>query len=526
MQSTVGIWEDDYDLLLDPARILEIDGHRVYTNLANLVTGSETLGLNSSGFFLVGGSCRCKTGLGMGGIFDRHAFDTPLFTGLYDPNSGDALFGSARVDSVEWQDLDTNGTYDFKRVSRTERNAWQNGADHDVYLGVGLGAGKLRFGVGAIWDRSQRANTAPGWDYMAHEYDSSLIAGRLTYLSDDTGHYLGATTSDEKSLVLSGRFEMMQDWVLAINLRPGLRSSSDAYGRTNWSRADYNPGSPVAPDYELSTLVDSSRLPYQGMNLPVEVQFVRTRQKDVETRVFLNGFSKWQTVGSDAETRTFSSFEQTLHPGFAAGSDTELHKYRGATSTKGLGAALLRRHWLGERFDVGWGCQVNLTMRADSLLDTTSSFEVTRYDNGDSIPNHADYVRTVTASESWLRREVGRTISAVIPVGLEFRVKPSIALRLGAVQDMTWDAAKTTNQLLTLSPSKTRTDYGDGAWSESWDPNPTNPTGSENRNTFSQTTTFTYGAGFRPVEPLQIDLMGFANLTDLTGWRLSATFRF
>ncbi|MBM3314819.1 hypothetical protein FJY71_03120, partial [candidate division WOR-3 bacterium] len=41
LQSTAGVWYDDYDLMFDPALLLDVDGHRIYTNLSNYVTGSE-----------------------------------------------------------------------------------------------------------------------------------------------------------------------------------------------------------------------------------------------------------------------------------------------------------------------------------------------------------------------------------------------------------------------------------------------------------------------------------------------------
>ncbi|MDO9067369.1 MAG: hypothetical protein Q7W05_02800, partial [Deltaproteobacteria bacterium] len=37
---------------------------------------------------------------------------------------------------------------------------------------------------------------------------------------------------------------------------------------------------------------------------------------------------------------------------------------------------------------------------------------------------------------------------------------------------------------------------------------------------------YSYGAGWKISDNLQIDLMGFSQLTDMTDWKLSAVFKF
>jgi hypothetical protein len=527
MQSTASIWEDDYDLIFDPGRTTEIAGHRVYTSLSNYVTGNEQqFGLGSSNFFLVGGSTRFGARAFPAGILDHHSFNTPLFTGLYDPYSGDSLFGSGKLTDVEWQDPDSNGTYDFKRVAHTEQNAWRSGCGTDFYLACGILAGKNRFGVGLAFNDTCRTGVLPGLDYVRHDYDSSLVAGRIVFLSDDTSRYASRTQFDSKRLVLSGRFELAGGSVLGVNVQPALVGADDGHGRTAWSYADRNPGGSGAKDYSLLTLKDSVRFPTQGMDIPVNLQWVTTQTGSYETRLNLSGFFGWQNLAPTAGGDSVAYYEQTLNPGLASTLDSVSHRFRGATGNKGLSASLLDLHWLGERFDLGWGLRFGIGTWTDSLVDTFSMKQVTRYDNGDSIQNASDYVRTVTSAESWLRRSVSLRKALALPVGLEYRVIPSIALRLGAIHTLSWNDAITTSQLLSLAPRKTRTDFGDGTFSETWDTPQRNPTSSEARQSFSQSTTFTYGAGFRPIEQLQLDLMGFANLTNLSNWRLSATFRF
>ena len=43
LQSTGGLIEDDFDYAMDPIDIRMVDGHRLYTNLANLLTYDELI---------------------------------------------------------------------------------------------------------------------------------------------------------------------------------------------------------------------------------------------------------------------------------------------------------------------------------------------------------------------------------------------------------------------------------------------------------------------------------------------------
>jgi hypothetical protein len=55
-QSTAGLFQDDYDLLFDPARIPEISGARLWTSLSNFVTGDEELfSGGSEPYIIIGG---------------------------------------------------------------------------------------------------------------------------------------------------------------------------------------------------------------------------------------------------------------------------------------------------------------------------------------------------------------------------------------------------------------------------------------------------------------------------------------
>ncbi len=71
--------------------------------------------------------------------------------------------------------------------------------------------------------------------------------------------------------------------------------------------------------------------------------------------------------------------------------------------------------------------------------------------------------------------------------------------------------------------------YGDGTRAITYTPNPLDEqeTGTSQTNQGKVSyTNYTYGAGWKVTENLQLDFMGFAQLTDLTNWKLSAVFKF
>jgi hypothetical protein len=203
-----------------------------------------------------------------------------------------------------------------------------------------------------------------------------------------------------------------------------------------------------------------------------------------------------------------------------------MHTLRGRRSSFGGSLRVKELYTMGERFNLGWSVQLGARCYADSTADEMRERGSARFDDGDSVQTHADYNQTVTGSEHWVSRLAGSEATLVVPVGLEFKVVPSLALRLGAQHTVSWDDHISTEQLLSWSPRIVRTDFGDGTFSERVDTLSRRAASSETRNSFNQATVFSYGAGFRPLDNLQIDLMGFANLVNLTAWRLSATLRF
>lgn len=525
LQSTAGVWEDDYDLIFDPGRLPLIDGARVYTGLSNYVTSNEAVfGLNSSNFILAGASGHLRDKFAPAVLADGHSYRLPQYTYLQD-QAGDSLFGSGRVIDVFWQDQDSNGVYDYKQVRAVERNAWTAGSGSDLLISAGYLSGPSRFGISLSWEDSTRRQVMPGGNYIINDYDSSLVAGRIVYRLDDTGHYVTRYRQSAGALVLSGWFGLKDGSQLGLSLGPRLLLDDSGLDNTMGRRVDYNPGGSPVVGFLRQIGNSSQSLAYQGVQVPLNATLTRSGEKS-ESWLYVGGFYQAEKPSGAAGSHAYYSSQRTQYPGDYFIFDTTTHNYRGLRSSFGGSVRFKELYRMGERLNLGWSAQLGARGYADSLLDDMQEHGGGRYDDGDSVQTHADYTQVTSGAERWLDREAGYEGWLTLPVGLEFKLVPSVAFRLGAQHTVTLSDRTKTGQLISWSPHKTRTVYGDGSFFEEVDSLGRRTASSEHTFGFDQQTLFSYGAGFRPLDNLQIDLMGFANLVNLTGWRLSATLRF
>jgi hypothetical protein len=273
-------------------------------------------------------------------------------------------------------------------------------------------------------------------------------------------------------------------------------------------------------------LMSTSELDYQGNRMAVMGSAFYVPTEHIESRFYVRAYSQTQAIADNGPGLDLSRIDSTCAPGTATGNDSTSHKRRGERTSQGLEFRTRQLFSVTERFRLGLGLAFLTGAWTDSLADSTTVRSYYAYDNGDSVAGREDFQSTTTFSQEWLDRTVGsnRVISA--PVGIEFNVLPPLAVRLGANPTLTWTDVTTIEQLTAFSPRYTHVVYGDGTFSDSLGSAQQNPGTSETQKTVDYSTQFTYGLGFVPVENLQIDLMGFARLTDLTNWRLSVTFRF
>jgi hypothetical protein len=179
-QSTAGLFEDDYDLLFDPARIPEIGGGRLWTSLANFVTGDENLfSGGSQPYVLIGG----VAGLGNlypGAVYDRSAEKTALSTGLNDPY-GNPIYGDAELTIINWNNPDTLGNFTNRTVETRTRSAYELVGSSDWYLALATKLNSIRLGFGFMHRDYKTTLTDPDNNFTYFYTSEDLVADTLEY---------------------------------------------------------------------------------------------------------------------------------------------------------------------------------------------------------------------------------------------------------------------------------------------------------------------------------------------------------
>jgi len=524
-QSTAGLWSDDYDLLFEPARIPLINGDRVYTALSNLVSGSDLQFRNiSNDFFLIGGSTSLTAPIYPGLLFDRFASHDPLATGLTN-SAGDELLGEGRTIHTELLDLDSNGTYDYKREDIASAQAWDENETTDGYFGVGFKTGSLRLGAAFAPGIYSSQSVDPARNYTYDRRDSSLVDRMLTYRENDTFVGFDRSRVTENNIIVNG-------WYDFSAVRLGLLGSfaplanDERHDYRGWSSIDRSPANPSIVDFSREQMLDTSDIPYAGSRIGGMVSLFYVPKPEIESRFYLRAYTQNLAVGADGGGLEARQVDSVCHPGTASGSDTTLHRYRGQKTLKGVSVSTKQLFTVTPRLRLGLGLGFATDAWQDSLEDSTAQRSYYAFDNGDSVPGHEDFRSTTTFAEEWLTRTTGTDRVLTAPVGVEFKIVEPLALRLGASPTMTWRDETTVEELTASSPQYTHTIYGDSTFSDQLGDAQQNPGSSETQKTVSYSTDLTYGLGYSPMENLQIDLMAFARVTDLRYWRLSVTLKF
>ena len=523
-QSTAGLFEDDYDLLFDPARIPEIQGSRLWTSLAHFVTGDEQLFSDGSQpFFIIGG----VTGLGgyyPGLMYDRRADKAAVATGLYDP-SGNPLYGDGEVTVINWNNPDTLGNWTDRTVETRSASAYEAINSSDWYIAAGTRVRKdIRLGLGFMHTDYKATTTDPA-DNFGYSYSTEdLVADTLEYL-------LTADFAGDRTAKTSENDFMFSAWMDRENVAFGLNIGFAMVSSMNEAlilgdSAEYD--LPQTPDtsFTLISVLDSIEQPQSGNRLNIGLKSFYSYNDNAQGRFYVDLYMLSQSYSDDAIVYFLKTSEEIYNDNTYDTLNTITY-YDGKHSTKGLRAGTKHLFNLSPRLKFGIGIFFDMHSYNDSTtaMDTTVSIRV--YDNGDTIPNFADYTRTITQSETWMTMVDGSTSSFTIPVGLEFAIAKPLAFRIGAQHTISYNDYATTVEMIDYEPTRTLPVRGDGTTTEIIeDPGPRPERSVEQETETVPRTNYFYGLGWNVNNNLQIDFMGFNDLTDLSNWRLSATLKF
>jgi hypothetical protein len=523
-QSTAGLFEDDYDLLFDPARIPEIEGARLWTSLANLVTGDEQLfSEGSQPYFIIGGVAPLGTYY-PGLMYDRRADKSAMFTGLYDP-SGAPLYGSAEATIVNWNNPDTLGNFTDRTVETRTASAYEAISSSDWYIAAGTKMNNnIRLGLGFMHSDYTLKSTSPTDNFGYYFASEDLIEDTLEYLStvDFAGDDIAKTS--ENDFILSAWMDR-ENISLGLNLAFALLNSKTE-ALILGDSAEYD--IPMSPDtsFTLVSILDSVQQPRSGNRISIGLKSFYTYNDNAQGRFYLDFYTMSQSYSDDAMDFFFKTREESYND-YTWDTLNTITYYDGSSNTKGIRAGTKHLFNINQRLKFGIGIFFNTYSYTDSTTsrDTTVSIQV--YDNGDTVSGPQDYRRTITQSETWMTMVDGSVNSFTIPVGLEFAIIKPLAFRIGAQHTLSYNDYTTTIEMIDYEPTHTLTVYGNGNQTEFIaDPGPRPERSVETETETVPQTNYYYGLGWRVNNNLQIDFMGFNELTDLSNWRLSATLRF
>lgn len=521
-QSTAGLFEDDYDLLFDPARICEIEGSRVWTSLSNFVTGNENLFSNGSvPYILVGGA----TNFGKfypGFVYDHSVDRVALQTGLNDPY-GNPIYGDGKLQIIDWNDTDNNGTYDQKIIQTETRSAYEQIKDNNMFLGFGYKLDNLRLGLGYLRVCNKNIFTDPlnnfTYEYTREDFDTLTLINRARFSGDENYDY------GENDLLFSA-------WRDMDKLHIGLLAGFGLIGYGNKANiigdsAIYTRPADTTTFYTHANILDSLNQKESGNIITLNLRAFYNYNENAQGRFYLGFFTQSLNFGDDAVGYYYKTRENIMTT-FTWDTTNTITYYDGSSNIKGIQLGTKQLFKVSDRLKFGFGVILETSSLFDSTLAKDTTVSRTVYDDNDGITfDPDDYVTTIWSSETWMTKITGKSIGIAIPVGVEFNLFPQFAMRLGAQHTYTIDDYTTVTELVQYEPQRTRTVDGTGVVTEDLiDPNPA-PIGSdETQKMNTPQTDYYYGIGWKVTDNLQIDIMGFSELTKLDNWRISATLKF
>ena len=539
--STAMLLCDDYDLWLgptplpDPARLPLIKGARLYTNLSNLVDkGEEPFTGYGNDYFLIGGSTTPLFNVGNLGIVvdrynDKNAWDTGLFDRFGNPIYG---YGDVVYDSLF--DDDGNGIYDRRTEVEETRETWTDQGNKDFIFCIGKDMGEKLFGVFFKMNikKTEEFGLYGGLpvNFTFDSTDINLVSGDRTFTQSSVG--TGSMTDDMTDNLFGFSFWKYLAEKRAFGLHFGYGMHSGTYNDLRNVTDDMNgsPDDPGITDTYTMTETDIENIPYKGNSMTGWLSYIHDWNEITNLRLDTYYSKSSSEIQSDAlgeYTYQDSRIAADNHTESTDGSETTVITGDASLQLYGIKGKVIYDLTDKVIFAFGMAFSANTT---DTLwVESIDGSSVYTYDDGDNQPNdYDDYTSTTTYSSSIQTKTTAGTQSISFPVCVEFNVAKPLVFRLGARHSISLTEATTNIDLQSASPGLVHTVHGDGTVEDIFTENPTLEEigSSEDRTDSESNTSYTYGMGYTVSENLQIDLMGFSDLTDLSNWRVSATMKF
>ncbi|MBI4725678.1 hypothetical protein HY768_00370 [candidate division TA06 bacterium] len=514
--STAGILEDDIDILLDPARVCEIGGTRLYTNLSNLVDkDEEVFSNNDNGYFLIGGSGKLtNSGYGyFGALYDRYQ---------------DKNIDSTESTTTTYRDIDMNGSYDEQSMVNDQSIVSREEFDNHWYLAYNKELGDKK--IGLAYYRNEESYFYRLFNSYQQE-DNNYVTG-LLYTYNGEGQYNDSSKVSENAIL--GSFWMPFGPKVDLNLGglAGFLSTKYGYHYEGTSTEDNSPADTRIDDVNTNEHAQYAR-PYSGTKFFVWAGGRYKWSDNVKTE----GFARMGMISQKTTSDAMGTYEYSQVTRITFGTDLIQDTQNrnidigltGDAAASGFELFARTVAKLDEKVSFGMGLNFSTYGWEDNFTSDSLVANQYSYNDGDNqLLDPDDSVTVENYSTAIDYKTTGSYTTLGIPVGLEFKVANPVVIRLGARYDLGWDDSTRTRAISSYSALHRRTVTGDSVITESISPNPNTLENGTSASAYTKTsqTSFSYGAGWSISEHLKIDLMGFANLTNLSGWKLSATMKF
>lgn len=521
-QSTAFLWEDDYDLLFDPARIPEISGARLWTGLSNFVTGEEEAFSNYGvPFFYIGGAGYKGTLFG-GLVYDRSLINEALNTGLYGPDE-EMLYGDAAVTTTSWTLDPTNGDTLAENTMTQTASAYDKANTGDIYVALAKQADDWRFGLGYMKLDSTRTITDPTENFTTDEYWRDAEVDTFGFLASDTSMGDHVFKNNHSNLIFSAWLDRDNYAVGFQGVYGWIDMGEDAV--INCDYVQYDHAEFMTTDFFMSSDIDSIMTKQTGTNIGLDLKLFYNYNDDAEGRYYFGYFTR----SEDYDDGAMEWFYSASHEDVGGDEDyydtmTTVSYWEGGTSRSGFRIGTDHLWDINDMFKFGLGITFVLgSVSGDDVIKTNEYTNVAATYDDDTL----SYKTTSTSGDAWLFTTDGSYRKITVPVGAEFSISKKLDLRLGVKHDIQYNDITTTTELYSYDFPTTVIEDPGGTDTTIVDYTPIDDDYWEDTdNSTLSTTDYYYGIGWHVNDNLTIDLMHFADLDDLSAWRLSATVKF
>lgn len=541
--STSGLIFDDLDLWMSnilhtdqtPDRLVEIEGYRIYSGIANLSSGDDRIfdeDEDGEAAFMLGGSVEITPGkFVMAGLMDF--FDDRIMEEitLMAPG-GELVSGEGEVEGTYsvFTDENGDGVLDTRHTVHQQATGWTDSITTGFSLHAGIKPGpSWQMGLALGYLKHSITKNPSDINYTNDTIDSNLVTGLPTYQSLETSSGLDKLDFTHMSASISGRGVFSELLTAGGFFNFVLISGNSEYTEDANGFWDNAPDEPDLFD-ELVWSVDrsdSKDLSGNAFGGGAELAFNLSEiwKLEVGGSYHLTGFDgttgNYQNLTDSLFQTTVGSLLETEHI-VGTGTGNLIYDYSDNLIAAGAKITAVPNDFTTVSFGLGIGMWDNtVTETIEASMQTVDTFD----DGDEEFADPDDFTATTTWSQTDQTKTTVENTTISIPVGIEVDVLPKVVLRLGASPGFVNETETETTSLLEASPATTTVVYGDGTTNEYV----TDPwtTYDGTLSTTSETRTeipFSYGIGFSPTESVQIDIMGFDG--DLSEWRLSATIKF